>query len=77
MLPYITELKNCAAVNMNKDYLSELRDKIAIAALPAILKKGEHLEFYQITDLCYNIADIMLCSRNKQDTLFNNIKEKQ
>ena len=62
---------------MNKFYITELRDKIALAVLPVLLITGQHLEFYQITDLCYNIADEMLSSRNKQDTLFNNIKEKK
>ena len=61
---------------MTKDYITELRDKIALAVLPVLLTTSDYLEFYQITDLCYNIADEMLKSRNKQETLFNNnIKE--
>jgi len=61
---------------MTKDYINELRDKIAMAVLPVLLTKCDYLEFYQITDLCYEIADEMLKSRNRQDTLFNNnIKE--
>jgi hypothetical protein len=52
---------------MTKDYIAEFRDKIALAILPILLKKCEHYEFYQITDLSYEIADIMLSSRNKQE----------
>jgi hypothetical protein len=62
---------------MTKDYLTEFRDKIALVVLPVLLFKSEHLEFSQIAELCYNIADEMLNSRNKKDTLFNNIKEKK
>ena len=63
---------------MTKDYINELRDKIALAVLPVLLTKCDYLEFYQITDLCYVIADEMLKSRNKQETLFNNnIKDKK
>ena len=62
---------------MTKDYLTEFRDKVALVVLPVLFKKSEHLEFSQITELCYQIADEMLESRNKQDTLFNNIGENQ
>ena len=55
---------------MTKDYLTEFRDKIALVVLPVLFKKSEHLEFSQITELCYQIADEMLKSRNKQDTIF-------
>jgi len=62
---------------MTKDYITEFRDKIALAVLPVLLLKDKHLEFYQLTDLSYLIADTMLSSRNKQDSLFNNFKEKK
>jgi hypothetical protein len=62
-------------MNMTKNYLTELRDNIALVVLPVLLKKSEHLEFSQITELCYDIADEMLKSRNNQDSLINNIKE--
>ena len=62
---------------MTKDYIAEFRDKIALAILPILLKKCEHYEFYQITDLSYEIADIMLSSRNKQESIFNKNKEKK
>jgi len=61
---------------MTKTYLSELRDKTALVTLPVLLLKCEHLDFNQITDLCYQIADTMLQSRNKQESLFNNIGKK-
>ena len=64
-------------MNMTKNYLTELRDKIALTVLPVLLLNSKHLEFDQITELCYDIADEMLKSRNKQNTLFNNIKEKK
>ena len=62
---------------MTKDYTTELRDKIALAVLPVLLSKCDYLLYNQITDLCYQIADTMLTSRNKQDSLFNNFKEKK
>jgi len=61
---------------MTKTYLSELRDKIALAILPVLLVKCEHLDFNQITDLCYQIADTMIQSRNNQESLFNNKRKK-
>ncbi len=60
---------------MKKDYISELRDNISIAVLPVLLIKCSHLEYNQITELCYQIADDMLKSRDKQESIFNNIKE--
>ena len=60
---------------MSKNYISELRDKIALAVLPELLSKCDYLEFSQITDLAYNIADIMLYSRKKESLFNNNIKE--
>ena len=60
---------------MKKDYKSELRDKIALEVLPVLLNKCEHSEFYQITELSYQIADIMLISSNNQESIFNNIKD--
>ncbi|MBX3045203.1 MAG: hypothetical protein KF896_15935 [Ignavibacteriae bacterium] len=60
---------------MNKNYLNELRDKIATAVLPVLLSRCKHLEFHQITELCYQIADEMLKSRDKEVSIFNNIKE--
>lgn len=61
---------------MKKDNIIELRDKIALVVLPVLLSKCEQLEFYQITELCYQIADLMLNSRNKQESIVNNIREK-
>ena len=60
---------------MTKNYLIELRDKIASSVLAVLLLKVEHLDFEQMADLSYEIADIMLISRNKQLSIFNNIKE--
>ncbi|MCX6152775.1 MAG: hypothetical protein NT007_01310 [Candidatus Kapabacteria bacterium] len=63
---------------MRKDYNEELRDAIAAGLLPLLLVKCEHNELWQITDLCYEIADLMLASRNKkQDNLFTNFKDKK
>jgi len=55
--------------NMTKDYTTELRDKIALVVLPVLLSQCSHLEYQELTDLAYNIADIMLTSRNKQEKL--------
>ena len=52
----------------------DFRDTIALAILPVLLLKCKNLEFIQITDLCYQIADTMLSSRNKQTNLFNNME---
>ena len=54
----------------------EFRDTIALAVLPVLLLKCKHLEYSQITDLCYQIADTMLSSKNKQINLFNNMENK-
>lgn len=40
---------------MNKNYLTELRDTIAVAVLPLLLIKCEHLEYSEITELAYKI----------------------
>jgi hypothetical protein len=60
---------------MNKDYKIELRDKIALVALPVLLLKCHHLEIEQITEYCYNIADTMIQSRDKKENTLYNIKE--
>ena len=63
------------AINLKNNYLVELRDMIALAVLPVLLNKCSHLEFHQLTELCYQIADEILKSRAKQESIFNNIKE--
>lgn len=60
---------------MKKDYIQELRDNIALAVLPVLLSKCQHLEFSDITNLSYQLADEMLKARNKQKSIFNHIKE--
>ena len=59
---------------MTKNYLVELRDKIASSVLTVLLTKVEHLDFDQLTDLSYEIADLMLASRTKQLSIFSNMK---
>jgi hypothetical protein len=47
-----------------------LRDTIALNVLCVLLKECKHLEFEQLTNLSYEIADKMLESRNNQKSIF-------
>jgi hypothetical protein len=57
---------------IKKDNLNSLRDNIAISVLQVLLFKCEYLDFVQITELSYEIADKMLVVRNKD---LNNVNE--
>ena len=50
---------------MSKDYIIQLRDKIALTVLPVLLKSKFH-DYFEVVAECYQIADIMVSAREQK-----------